>query len=290
MADLPLLLALSAGAVAALNPCGFVLLPAYLSMLVLGEQERSRSEAAGRALMAAASMTAGFTAVFVSFGLVVAPVAGQLQQHMPWFTVSLGLLLAVTALWLLSGRSLPGLRLFARRGPVLTWSVLSMAGFGAAYALASLSCTVGPFLAIVVSALRAGSVFSGLGLFAAYAVGMGLVVAVASLAVAFTRQSVVHRLRRAARWVPRVGGVVMLVAGAYVAYYGWYENAVLAGEDPQDPVVDAAGAAQEWLAGAVQRTASLVLLALVVAVAVGALLVGGLRRGRASATDQSTGS
>jgi cytochrome c-type biogenesis protein len=276
--DLPLLLAVSAGAVAALNPCGFVLLPAYLSMLVVGEQERSRREAAARALGASASMTAGFAAVFVTFGLVLAPVAGQVQRHLPWFTVALGVLLVATGAWLLSGRELPAVPLPAGRGRSLTWSALSMAGFGAAYALASLSCTVGPFLAIVVSAFRAGSVASGLALFVAYAVGMGLVVGVASLAVAFARHSVVHGLRRTARVVPRIGGAVLLVAGAYVAYYGWYENAVLGGADPQDPVVEAAGRAQEWLAGSVGRTAILALLALLIAAAAGALLAGRIRR------------
>lgn len=283
MADLPLLLAVSAGAVAALNPCGFVLLPAYLSMLVLGEQERSRSEAVMRALTATFAMTTGFTVVFVTFGLVLAPVAGQLQQHLPWFTVALGLLLVATALWLLSGRDLPGVRLFARSGPALSWSMLSMTGFGAAYALASLSCTVGPFLAIVVSAFRAGSVLSGLGLFAAYAAGMGLVVGVASLAVAFARHSIVHRLRQSARWIPKVGGTVMLLAGAYVAYYGWYENAVLSGADPQDPVVETASRAQGWTADAVQRTSTLVLLAVLVAVVVTVLLIGVIRRRRRAA-------
>ena len=278
--DLPLLLALSAGAVAALNPCGFVLLPAYLSMLVVGEQERSRQEAATRALGAAASMTAGFAAMFVTFGLVLAPVAGQLQRHLPWFTVALGVLLVVTGAWLLSGRDLPPVPGLARRGRALTWSALSMAGFGAAYALASLSCTVGPFLAIVVSAFRSGSVISGLALFVTYAAGMGLVVGVASLAVAFARQSVVHGLRRSARFVPRIAGAVMLVAGAYVAYYGWYENAVLGGADPQDPVVEAAGRAQEWFAGSVERTASLALLAVAIAAAMGALLAGRIRRRR----------
>ena len=137
---------------------------------------------------------------------------------------------------------------------------------------------MGPFLAIVVSAFRAGSVLAGIGLFAAYAVGMGLVVAAASLAVAFAQQSVVNGLRRAARFVPRVGGAIMLLAGAYVAYYGWYENAVLGGADPQNRVVTAAGRAQEQLAGAVQRTETLLLLAALVAVAVVALVAGRIRR------------
>ncbi|WP_347598735.1 hypothetical protein [Acrocarpospora sp. B8E8] len=40
-ADLPLTLALTAGLVAAFNPCGFALLPAYLTMLI-ADQGASR--------------------------------------------------------------------------------------------------------------------------------------------------------------------------------------------------------------------------------------------------------
>ena len=56
-------LALGAGLVAAVNPCGFALLPAYLSMFVL-EEHRQRSVAVVRALRATAALTLGFAAVF----------------------------------------------------------------------------------------------------------------------------------------------------------------------------------------------------------------------------------
>jgi cytochrome c biogenesis protein CcdA len=74
--DAPLALALAAGTLAAVNPCGFALLPAYLSFLVIGDGDPGRGSAVGRALAATAAMTVGFVAVFGVFGLVVAPVAG----------------------------------------------------------------------------------------------------------------------------------------------------------------------------------------------------------------------
>ncbi|MEW2635300.1 cytochrome c biogenesis protein CcdA [Streptomyces sp. NPDC048389] len=89
MSDLPLALALAAGMLAAVNPCGFALLPAYLSLLVLGDDTPTRAAAVTRALSATAAMTAGFAAVFALFGLAIAPVAGQVQQHLPWFTIEL---------------------------------------------------------------------------------------------------------------------------------------------------------------------------------------------------------
>ena len=72
-----------------------------------------------------------------------------------------------------------------------------MIGFGAAYALASLTCTIGPFLAIVVASFQAGSPVTGAALFVAYAVGMGLMVGAAAVAVALASTSMITRLRRA---------------------------------------------------------------------------------------------
>ncbi len=244
-----LALALGAGMVAAINPCGFALLPAYLSLVVLGGGETSRRAAVGRALALTGALTLGFVAVFGVFGLVIAPVAAGVQQYLPWVTVVLGLVLVGLGAWLLAGRTLPTIG-WSPRGPRLTRRFASMVGFGAAYALASLTCTVGPFLAIVVASFRAGSPVKGGASFVAYAVGMGLMVGAAAVAVALARASVVTRLRRAGRWGSQAAGVLMIMVGAYVAYYGWWEIRVLDGAAADDPVVGVAAEVQGWLAGA----------------------------------------
>jgi cytochrome c biogenesis protein CcdA len=268
MAGTPVILAVSAGMVAAANPCGFAMLPAYLSLLVAGQdagQEAdqdagsggapaARVRGVGRALASTIAMTAGFVAVFGAFGLVLTPVAGWLQPRLPWLTLALGVLLAILGCWLLAGRvaALPGV---GARAPRLTGSPASMALFGVGYALASLSCTVAPFLAIVVSSLHAGSESEALVLFLAYAAGMGLVVGVTALAVALVRTSLVRRLRRASGAVSRVGGMLILVAGAYVAYYGWYEVRIAAdsGIAGRDPVVTAVATVQQGVVALINR-------------------------------------
>ena len=245
-------LALGAGLVAAVNPCGFALLPAYLSLFVLGDTPRSPVVAVGRALRATAALTLGFAAVFVVFGLAIAPVAASVQSYLPAFTVSLGLLLALAGLWLASGRTLPALPVPRRRkapanGPIVaSWA--AMTGFGASYAIASLGCTIAPFLAVVVTSFRSGSPGAGGGLFAAYAAGMGLTVGVAATAVALARRGVVASMRRAGGVVPRLGGLVLAAAGGYVAWYGSWELRVLHGGAGSDPVVTSAARVQEWLA------------------------------------------
>jgi cytochrome c-type biogenesis protein len=282
VSDAPYALALAAALLAAVNPCGFALLPAYLSFLVLDDAPDGggRTRAAGRALTLTAAMTVGFVAVFGGFGLLAAPAANAVAQHLPWVSIAIGLTLAAAGGWLVAGRQLPTLGLKIGSGPRVTRRVGAMVLFGASYAIASLGCTIGPFLAVVVAGFRADSIAAGVGLFLAYAAGMSLVVGVVALAVALARTAVIGRLRRAAPVINRAAGGLLLVAGGYVAWYGWYELRVFRDGDATDPVVDTAtrlqGGAARWLDQAGPATAAAALGVLLVAT----LAVQLLRRAR----------
>ncbi|MFG1945988.1 cytochrome c biogenesis CcdA family protein [Nonomuraea sp. NPDC048826] len=270
MADLPVALAVTAGVVAAFNPCGFAMLPAYLTMLVAGEPPRGAGGAwrrgpVVRAALLSAAMTAGFVTVFGLFGLVVTPLAAVAGAVLPWVTVVIGLVLTALGCGLLAGRSL------LLRVPAVTArpgaSARSLYGYGLAYAVASLSCTVGPFLAVTSASLASGGTAGGLAVFAAYALGMGLVVTLLSLAVALTREAMLFRVRRALPYVSRLSGALLVLAGLYVAYYGWYELRVLRGGDPDDPVVGAVTAVQGAVAGGFEALGPVTLAAAVAALA-----------------------
>lgn len=281
MPDAPYALAVAAGLLAAVNPCGFALLPGYVSLVVLESGGAGRRAALGRALGMTAAMTLGFVAVFGVFGLVVTPLALSVERYLPWVTVVVGIVLVGLGGWLLAGREVY-LRLPRPGSARVTGSALSTVGYGAAYALASLSCTIGPFLALTTATFRSGSLAAGVAVFVCYAVGMGLLVGVVTLATALARQTLVAWLRRATHWVSRAGGALLLFAGLYVMYYGWYEVRVLSGGSTADPVVDAAtglqGDVQRWLAGVGAGPVALVLAGLAGA----AFLVAGVhRRGRA---------
>ena len=253
MNDVPILLALTAGMVAALNPCGFALLPAYLTLVVAGGDEgSSRSAAVGRALTMSASMTAGFVAVFGAFGLVAVPLALSLERYLPWATIVIGFALVGLGVYLLTGRELL-INTPKMAGAAPGKTVRSMFLYGVAYAVASLSCTIGPFLAITTSTFRSENVLSGLSVFVLYGIGMGLVVAVLAVAVALAQKGFITKFRKATPYISRFSGVLLVLAGAYVAYYGYYEIQVFAGAVTDDPVVGAFTSVQSsvanWVAG-----------------------------------------
>lgn len=291
MAEVPLALALVAGAVATVNPCGFALLPAYLSVLVADPHRApggtDNPAAMVRAVRFALGMTLGFVAVFGLFGVAVAPLALSIERWLPFVTVAIGVALVAFGAWTLAGRrvGVPGL---AGRGSGPTTAWTSQIGYGVTFALASLSCTVAPFLAVTAGALRGGSVPGVVAAFLAYALGMGIVVLGLSLAVATAHGSMIRWLRRAGPAVSRLGGVLAMIAGAYVAWYGGYELRVLSGAATEDPVVGAATAVQAELSRAVTAVGAtgIVVLAVLLAAALVLLI---RRRTRTASTGPPVG-
>ncbi len=272
--------ALAAGLVAALNPCGFAMLPAYLALVVAGEQgQHSKVTAVARALAVTAMMALGFLLVFGTFGLVIAPLAGSVQQYLPAVTVVIGAALVGLGSWMLTGREITVLLPRPGRGAPSA-QLGSMFGYGLAYAIASLSCTIGPFLAVTAGTFRGGSVLAGLLAYLAYGTGMALVVGVLAVATALASSAVTRGARRLLPHINRISGVLLVVVGLYVGYYGIYELRLYLGNGPaSDPVVDAAGWVQDALAGWVDRIGPLpLLLALIVLLAGTALLTYSRRR------------
>lgn len=244
----PFAFALTAGMIATVNPCGFALLPAYLSAFVGLDEDRSQAAAVRRALAVSLVMTAGFITVFALFGAVISQIFTGIEQHLPWATIVIGIGLIGLGIYLLTGRqivlNIPKLQRGGSDG-----TLASMYLFGVSYAVASLSCTIAPFLAVTTTTFNNESFLSGVAIFAVYGAGMGLVVTVLTVAVALAKNGLVAKFRSLLPKINRIAGVFLLVAGAYVAYFGWYEVRLFRGDITDDPVVDVASDIQTWLQG-----------------------------------------
>ena len=254
--------AATAGMLAAFNPCGFALLPGYLT-LFLGQQA-PRSSVVWRALAVGAAVTAGFVAVFGALGAAIAALSLALGSWLAVLTLLSGAALAAIGAAQILGRDLwvrvPRARLRVNR------SVAGMVGYGIIYATVSLSCTLPVFSAAVVSGFAGPGATMGAGTLSAlsYAAGMGLVMTTLALAIGVLGRGALTRTRTWSRHVGRASGLMVLTAAAYVLWYGWVELATYTGTKltpgPVTWVAKASGRVNQFLTETGDGT---VLLALV---------------------------
>jgi len=223
---LPVGLAFGAGMIAAVNPCGFAMLPAYLSLYLGAEEEgfgkRSSPMRLFRALLVGAIVSSGFVLLFAAAGLAISAGGSALLAAMPTLGILIGGALVLVGFWMLAGRTLyTGVfeRLASRLGDPGTVSVRGFFLFGLAYGAASLSCTLPVFLAVVGSSLAAGGVLAGAGQFVSFGLGMASVLMVLTVALAFFKQGLVKRLRGAVSYVQLASAALLVLAGAYIVYY-----------------------------------------------------------------------
>ncbi len=236
----------SLGLVAAFNPCGFALLPAYLSYFIgveqSAEQPSSGTQALGamlRAMAVALTLTAGFVVVFGAFGALFETVLSQgtVLDHIGYVTIAIGAIMALLGLWLLTGRAI-NLRLPKMNRGTGSRRMGSVFMFGVSYAVVSLSCTIGLFIAAVAASFSADGVANGTANFVAYGVGMGAVMTFLTLALATARTSVVPAMRRMFRWINPISGLVLIASGVYVANYGWWELQIIDNPRATNVLVD----------------------------------------------------
>jgi hypothetical protein len=204
----------------------------------------------------------------------------------PWITIVIGLFLIGLGIALVSGRQLY-VRLPRLERGGRTRGFGSMVLFGISYAIASLGCTLPTFLGAASGVLRGTDVAGSLPLFVAYAIGMGLVLTGITVALALARHSLVRQIRRVLPYVQRVAGVILIFAGAYLAWYGWYEIRVFRDSLTRDPVIDAVTDVFDQLrAWAIDFGGLRLAVVLAVVIAGGvAIAVAGRRRPRRSSGD-----
>ena len=216
VSSVPISLALAAGGLSVVNPCGFPLLPAFLSFY-LGADEDTLPRAATRAmqgLAVGALVALGFLGFFVAVGLPVSLGVGAIARAVPWLGLSTGAALVIVGLTGICGLHL--------RIPVPRWlrarrerRAGAMLLFGAAYGAASLGCTLPLFLTLIGASLGGGNVTA----FVAYGAGMGIVLMALSVCVALAREGATRGVRSLLPILSRLGNVLLIAAGGYLFYY-----------------------------------------------------------------------
>ena len=220
--------AYAVGAASAVNPCGFAMLPAYLGLYVSGgnrEQDRRQPvRLVSRAVMVGLSVSIGFVALFGAVGLILAfGSQAVVVAALPYVGLAVGVLLIGAGAYMAGGGKIYtslAQRAAARIGDPGQLNVPGYALFGVSYGLASLSCTLPLFLAVLgVGAGLSSGFLETLGQFLLYAAGMGSVIMALTLGMAVARSVLVRWMRAALPYVGVVGAWLMVVAGTYIVFY-----------------------------------------------------------------------
>jgi cytochrome c biogenesis protein CcdA len=216
MDSVPISIALVAGGLAVVNPCGFPLLPAFLGFY-LGVEEERLPRAPSRVvqgLVVGAVVTLGFVGLFTVVGLPVSFGVGAIASAVPWLGLATGVVLVLAGVMTLAGMRLSlrvHLHLAVRRERRLGAMLL----FGVGYGAASLGCTLPIFLALVGASLGAHK----LGVFVAYGAGMAVVLMALSVMIALAREGAARSLQALLPYAARAAGLLLAVAGGYLVYY-----------------------------------------------------------------------
>ena len=273
-------LSFGGGLLAAVNPCGFVLLPTYLMYYlgVSGREEVPVEHGVSRALNVSLSVSAGFMTVFIIVGSISRLFTDWLNQNAKYVALVIGIGLFALGIAMLFGYRLPfstpkldiGDRARDR-------TFVSMYLFGVAYAIASIGCTIGPFSATVLGTIDTDGFLAGLVAIALYGVAMSLLVSALTVSIALARSGLLRVLRTGMRYVEVASAVIMILSGSYLAWYWFNDIREKYDDDLTGRVIGWQERLSQWIDG--NRTPVAVITGLVVVTAaVGGTVVRRQRR------------
>jgi len=259
----PLTLALAAGGLSTVNPCGFAMLPAYLTFYVGADDDQlpTATTRTAQGLKTGLMVTAGFLLVFGIVGLPITYGATRIVRTIPWIGMALGLTLLVVGIATFFGRKL-SMTINSPIRPEQNRRPKTMFLFGIGYGIASLGCTLPVFLAVIGASLATQGAGGALLVLVAYGVGMAIMLILFSTGAALVRDGLIRSVRRIMPYMGRITGAMLTVAGLYLTYY-WgrvkFGSAATLGDDPIVGFVGDFTATIERYAGTVGRPVMVVL-------------------------------
>ena len=209
------------GMLAAVNPCGFVLLPAYLLYFlgIDGANQGVTRAPMQRALRVSAAVSSGFLAVFLVVGSISRLFTQWIELHAKYAGFAIGIALVGLGIAMLFGwkpsfaTSIPG----AKKDR----STRAMIVFGVAYAIASIGCTIGLLTTAILGSIGTHGFISGVISIVMYGLGMSLLVTALTVTLAAAKTGVSRMLKRSLRYIDKVAAAFIAITGAYLTWY-WY--------------------------------------------------------------------
>jgi len=208
------------GVMAAVNPCGFVLLPTYLVYYLgteLNRDDESKTTTLRRGLSVGVAVSSGFIGLFLVVGIISRAFTTVISENAKYAALVIGIGLIAMGIAMLLGWKLPiaqpDVSVQRKR---TTWNMFL---FGIVYAIASIGCTIGLLISVILGSINRHGFVSGVISIVLYGLGMGLLVTSLTVALAFARVGLVSTIKKGFKWFDKVSAVFVVLTGLYLSWY-----------------------------------------------------------------------
>ena len=219
-------LAFSAGLVSFVNPCGFAMLPVYITYYFKNEglEKANLFRRIFAGLIFGLMVSLGFAAVFSLIGITVSYIGRGLLRYIGWFDLFIGVILIVIGfIFLFNLNNKININRLTIMGEKLKSNKLknkytSFFFYGMGFGIASLGCTLPIFLLVVTTAIKTANLINGMLIFLIYAAGMSFFMILFSIAVALSKTIIEKILKKWMPYIYKLGAIIVIIAGAYLIY------------------------------------------------------------------------
>jgi len=208
------------GVMAAVNPCGFVLLPTYLVYYLgteLNREGENKTTTLRRGLSVGIAVSSGFIGLFLVVGIISRAFTTVIRDNAKYAALVIGIGLIAMGIAMLVGWKLPiaqpDVSVQRKR---TTWNMFL---FGIVYAIASIGCTIGLLISVILGSINRHGFVSGVISIVLYGLGMGLLVTSLTVALALARVGLVSTIKKSFKWFDKVSAVFVVLTGLYLSWY-----------------------------------------------------------------------
>ena len=209
------------GVLAAVNPCGFVLLPTYL-IFFLGTREEPNlktGERLRRALVVSSGISIGFLAIFFVIGVISRLFTQWIELNAKYASLAIGIVLVIVGARMLTGWT-PKFAV-PQLGGLQTKTFRATVVYGVAYAVASIGCTIGFLTTAVFGSIALHGFVSGVLSILLYGLGMAMLVTALTVSLAFAKTGLLTIVKNQLHLIQRLGAIFVTLTGIYLVFY-WY--------------------------------------------------------------------
>lgn len=258
------------GVMAAVNPCGFVLLPTYLLYYLGTELNRGQETPAAtvrRGLTVGIAVSSGFIGLFIVVGVISRAFTTVIRDNAKYAALVIGIALVAMGIAMFRGWKPPISQPHVAMQKQRTWRNMFL--FGIVYAIASIGCTIGLLVSVILGSVGRHGFISGVISIALYGLGMGLLVTSLTVALAFARFGFVSNLKKSFPVFDKISAIAVVLTGLYLTWY-WFGAITNRGSDGVTSRVENL---QNDVATFLQNTGAYVLAVIFLAVITTAVIV-----------------